>query len=146
MALATLYFGLSIFSYGVMFVPFIFVLFMTGIALGIFGAGMLLRYGPSAEWLVWPIPALLSPFAGVFYPVSVLPSWMQTVAHALPPSYVFENIRALAAGKPADVSQLATGIGLCFVYIALATLYFYRTYRKAVQQGLIARYSAEGMN
>ena len=37
------------------------------------------------EWFVWPIPALLSPFAGVFYPLSTLPHWMQVIAHLLPP-------------------------------------------------------------
>lgn len=47
-----------------------------------------------------PLPALLSPFAAVFYPLSVLPHWMQWVAHTLPPSYVFEGMRALLSGGP----------------------------------------------
>ena len=43
-------------------------------------------------------PALLSPFAAVFYPLAVLPQWMQGVAHVLPPAYVFEGMRH-AAGQ-----------------------------------------------
>ena len=83
-------FGLSFLSYGIMFVPFVMVLFLFGIALGIFAAGVVLHLGPAAEWFVWPIPALLAPFAGVFYPLGTLPLWMQWVAYLLPPSYVFE--------------------------------------------------------
>lgn len=90
LVLASTVFGLSFAAYGVLFVPFLLVLFLFGIALGIFGCALVLRLGPASEWFVWPIPALLSPFAGVFYPLSTLPAWMQAVSHLLPPSYVFE--------------------------------------------------------
>src|SRR5689334_21193366 len=62
--LATGIFGLSFFTYGVMVVPFLLVLFLFGIALGVVGAGMVLRMGPASEWFVWPIPAVVAPFAG----------------------------------------------------------------------------------
>ncbi len=143
LVLATACFGLHLFAYGAMFVPFVLVLFLTGIALGIFATGMMLRYGPASEWLVWPIPAILSPFVGVFYPLSILPGWMQHVAAVLPPSYVFEGIRAIAAGHTPEPMQMVYGLGLSVVYIALAGLYFRRIYRQAVRTGLIARYSAE---
>jgi ABC-2 type transport system permease protein len=144
LALATAVFGLSLFSYGLMIFPFLFVLFLTGIALGIFATALMLRYGPSAEWLVWPIPAVLSPFVGVFYPLSTLPHWMQLVGHAMPPTYVFENIRAIVAGHEASPVSLIWGFGLAAFYIALACLLFMRVYRKVVRTGQLARYSAEG--
>src|SRR5690242_18088330 len=78
---ATLVFGLSFFSYGILLIPFLLVLFLFGIALGIFGSALVLRFGPASEWFVWPIPAIVSPFAGVFYPLSTLPRWMQYVGH-----------------------------------------------------------------
>ena len=81
-----LVFGLSFFVYGAVLVPFLLVLFLFGIALGILGSAIVLRLGPASEWFVWPIPALLSPFAGVFYPLSTLPRWMQFIARLLPPS------------------------------------------------------------
>lgn len=146
LGLATLCFGLQLFAYGAMFLPFLLILFMTGIALGIFATGMMLRYGPASEWLVWPIPAILSPFVGVFYPLAVLPEWMQGVSKALPPSYVFENIRAIAAGQTPDMTQMVVGLGLSVAYIGLAGLYFRRIYSQAVRTGLIARYSAETVN
>src|SRR3984957_9020772 len=73
LVLSTSVFGLSFFAYGVLLLPFLLVLFLFGIALGVVGSAVVLRYGPAAEWFVWPIPALVSPFAGAYYPVSTLP-------------------------------------------------------------------------
>ena len=86
LVLATSVFGLSFFAYGLALVPFLLVLFLFGIALGIMACALVLRFGPASEWFIWPIPAFLSPFAGVFYPLSTLPHWMQAIGHLLPPS------------------------------------------------------------
>ncbi len=141
--LATLAFGLSFLGYGVLLVPFLLTLFAFGIALGIVSVALVLRLGPAAEWLIWPLPALLAPFAGVFYPVATLPGWMQVVARALPPSYVFEGMRAVVAGGAVRGGDLAWAAGLCVAYLALAGMAFARVYRHAVRTGLLARYSAE---
>jgi ABC-2 type transport system permease protein len=143
---ASLVFGLSLFVYGAMLLPFLLVLFLFGIALGILGASVVLRLGPSAEWFVWPIPAIVSPFAGVFYPVATLPVWMQYVARLLPPAYVFEGMRAIVNGNPMPNSALLWGALLSVLYIVLACLFFTRVYRQAVRTGLIARYSAESVS
>lgn len=140
---ATLVFGLSFFSYGLLLVPFLLVLFLFGIALGIFGSALVLRLGPASEWFVWPIPALISPFAGVFYPLSTLPRWMQYVSRVLPPAYVFEGMRAIVLGQAASAAALLGGGCLALLYIVLAGFFFTRIYQHAVHTGLIARYSAE---
>jgi len=141
--IATFAFGLSFFVYGLMFVPFLLILFLSGIALGIFGCALVLRLGPAAEWFVWPIPALVSPFAGVFYPLSTLPGWMRDISYVLPPSYVFEGMRALVAHQRFSPGLLVLGGALALFYVALAGWAFTRVYRRAVRTGLIARYSAE---
>lgn len=141
--LATGIFGLSFFVYGVMLAPFILVLFLVGIALGIFAVSMVLRLGPASEWFIWPIPAVLSPFAGVFYPLATLPAGMRVISYLLPPSYVFESMRAILAGHAMKINSLAIGGGLALLYVLLACWFFQRTYRHAVRTGLIARYSAE---
>jgi ABC-2 type transport system permease protein len=124
---------------------FLAVLFLFGIALGIFASAVVLRLGPASEWLVWPIPALLSPFAAVFYPLHVLPQWMQWVAHALPPAYVFEGLRALAAGRGVEPGTLLLAAALALLQIALALGFFVRVFRGALRSGLLARYSAESV-
>jgi ABC-2 type transport system permease protein len=143
LVLASAVFGLSFASYGLLLVPFLLVLFLFGIALGVVGAAVVLRFGPASEWFVWPLPALVSPFAGVFYPLTTLPLWMRGVAHALPPSYVFEGMRAVVAGGEASWAALAWGSLLAALYVLLACWLFVRVHRHVVRTGLLARYSAE---
>jgi ABC-2 type transport system permease protein len=121
--------------------PFLLILFVGGITLGIIGSAVVLRYGPAAEWLIWPLPALISPFAGVTYPLSTLPQWMQVVGTAVPPSYVFEALRGHAAPQP-----LLIGFVLATAYLFLACWVFVRVYKHALRSGLIARYSAESLS
>ncbi|MGH6888874.1 MAG: ABC transporter permease [Rhizomicrobium sp.] len=141
--LASAAFGLSFLVYGLALVPFVLVLFLSGIALGIAGSAMVLRLGPASEWFVWPFPAFLSPFVGVFYPVSVLPGWMRAISRALPPAYVFEGMRAIVRGTPWHMSDLAISFALSVFYIFAAALLFRQVYRTAVRTGLLARYTAE---
>lgn len=143
LTLTTVLFGLSYLVYGAMLVPFLLILFLFGIALGIVACGIVLRLGPSAEWFIWPIPAILSPFVGVFYPLSTLPHWMQIVAKAIPPSYVFEGMRGIILRQTASWSDLLCGGAVAIIYIGLAFLFFTKIYRRAVHTGLLARYSAE---
>jgi ABC-2 type transport system permease protein len=143
LVLAVTLFGLSFILYGGLLVPFLMVLFLFGIALGIVGCSFVLRFGPSAEWFVWPIPAILSPFAGVFYPITTMPTWIQWIAHLLPPMYVFEGMRAIVTGGAMSTSSLVIGAALAVFYVFGASLVFTRVYRNAVRTGLIARYSAE---
>ncbi len=65
-SLAAAVFGLSFAGHGILLVPFLLVLFLFGIALGIFASAVVLRLGPASEWFIWPIPALITPFVGVF--------------------------------------------------------------------------------
>ncbi len=143
LALAAAAFGLSFLSYGAAIVPALLVLFVFGIALGILGCAIVLRLGPAAEWLIWPIPAVLSPFVGVFYPLATLPAWMRAVSRLLAPSYVFEALRALVAGRGASWPDLGRAALLAVATVALAGWVFVRVYRHAVRTGLVARYSAE---
>ena len=143
--LATFAFGFSVFIYGASLTLFLAILILFGIALGIFGISIVLRLGSSAEWFIWPIPALISPFVGVVYPISTLPQWMQYVGKFLPPSYVFTGVRSLVHGEGLSVTTLIGGIVLSFFYIMLAYSVFIMVYRRGIRSGRIARYSAEGV-
>lgn len=120
LVLATTLFGLAFLAYGLRTVPFLIVLFLFGIALGVFSSAVVLRLGPTAEWFIWPIPAFISPFAGVFYPLSTLPRWMQYVSYLLPPSYVFEGMRKIISGGVVSESVLIWGGCLAAFYIVFA--------------------------
>jgi ABC-2 type transport system permease protein len=145
-ALAGAAFGLSFASYGIAAAPFLAVLFLFGIAMGILATAIVLRLGPAAEWFIWPMPALISPFVGVFYPVGTLPRWMQAISRALPPSYVFECVRTIVRGGAVSWGSLLASTMLSLCYIAAAGWVFARVFRYAVRTGLIARYSAESVS
>jgi ABC-2 type transport system permease protein len=136
-------FGFSFLAYGAALLPFLLILFLFGIALGLLGCALVLRWGPSAEWFIWPIPAVLAPFAGVFYPLSTLPPWMQGIASAMPPAYVFEGMRSILAHQTLSAAGLIWSALLACAYIILGMWVLTRVYRRAVRTGLIARYSAE---
>ncbi|MFH1244934.1 MAG: ABC transporter permease [Candidatus Omnitrophota bacterium] len=144
--LAVTVFGLSFVSYGALVIPFLIVLFMFGIALGIAASALVLRLGPAAEWFIWPIPAIISPFVGVLYPVTILPQWMQFISRLLPPSYVFNCLRDIVSVREVSWPGLLWGAGFAGLYIFLACLFFISTYKHALRSGLIARYSAESLS
>jgi ABC-2 type transport system permease protein len=146
LALATTAFGLSFFVYGLLLAPFLLILFLFGVSLGIVGCAVVLRLGPAAEWLIWPIPALLSPLACVFYPLSALPRWMQYPARLLPPSWVFESMRKVVSGGSPSWFDLLCATALAFLFLFLAGWFFTRIYRYVLRSGLIARYSAESVS
>jgi ABC-2 type transport system permease protein len=143
---AGLGFGLSFAAYGAMVIPFLLVLFLFGMALGIGAIAIVLRLGPAAEWFVWPIPALLSPFAAVYYPVATLPPSIRWISRLLPPSYIFEGMRGVVSGHGVNGALLGTAFALAIVYILLSYWIFARVFRRAVKTGLLARYSAESVS
>jgi ABC-2 type transport system permease protein len=146
LVVAMMVFGLSFLSYGLLIIPALMILFLFGIALGITGCAAVLRFGPSAEWFIWPIPAVISPFVGVFYPLSTLPAGMRYISGILPPSFVFESIRTIAAKQQLDWSGLIWAGALSLLYLFLSCRIFIGVYRQAVKNGIITRYSAESVS
>jgi ABC-2 type transport system permease protein len=93
--LAIAFFGFNLWGLGLALGAFFANLMLTSWAIGILVAGLLLRNGLGAETLAWTFMFLLLPLCCVYYPVTVLPVWLQWVAWSLPPTYVFEGMRAL---------------------------------------------------
>jgi ABC-2 type transport system permease protein len=93
--LAMFFFDFNFYSLGLPLIAFFCNLIFTSWSLGIFVSGLVLRNGLGAESIVWTMMFGILPLACVYYPVTVLPHWLQYVAWALPPTYVFEGMRAL---------------------------------------------------
>src|SRR5712672_978668 len=93
--LAMIFFDFNFYGIGLPLIAFFCNLIFTSWSLGIFVSGLVLRNGLGAESIVWTLMFGILPLACVYYPVSVLPTWLQAVAWALPPTYVFEGMRAL---------------------------------------------------
>jgi ABC-2 type transport system permease protein len=93
--LAIFFFDFNFYSLGLPLIAFFCNLIFTSWSLGIFVSGLVLRNGLGAESIVWTLMFGILPLACVYYPVTVLPHWLQYVAWSLPPTYVFEGMRAL---------------------------------------------------
>ncbi len=93
------------------------MLVLTSWSLGLIAAGVILRYGLGAEELAWSLAFLLLPLCCVYYPVSVLPDWLQPVALALPPTHVFEGMRSILLHGMFDATELWWALGLNAVYL-----------------------------
>jgi ABC-2 type transport system permease protein len=93
--LALFLFHFNFFALGLPLIAFFCNLIFTSWSVGIFVSGLVLRHGLGAESIVWTLMFALMPLACVYYPVHVLPVWLQYVSWSLPPTYVFEGMRAL---------------------------------------------------
>ena len=54
---------------------------------------LLIRFGLSAETFAWAALFFIQPLCGVFYPISILPEWLQPVSMLIPATYIFEGMR-----------------------------------------------------
>jgi ABC-2 type transport system permease protein len=121
---AYVFFGFNLLDLGLPLVAFFAVLVLTSWSLGLISAGVILRYGLGAEELAWSLAFLLLPLCCVYYPVSVLPDWLQPVALALPPTHVFEGMRSILLHHTFDVKELWWAAGLNVVYLVAGYLTF----------------------
>ncbi len=112
-------FGFNLLDLGLWLAAFFCVLVLTSWSLGLIAAGVILRYGLGAEELAWSMAFLLLPLACVYYPVSVLPGWLQPIALALPPTHVFEGMRSILLDHSFDPSTLWWALGLNAIYLVL---------------------------
>ena len=122
--LAIAFFGFNLYGLGFALAAFFVNLILTGWAVGIVVAGVLLRNGMGAESLAWTLMFVLMPLTCVYYPVSVLPYWLQWVAWSLPPTYVFEGMRALIMEHMFRGDLMVEAFALNGLYFAAAAVTF----------------------
>lgn len=138
-----LLFAYNIFQFGLFLIPFMAVLFIFGVAIGLLSLALIIRFGPSAETLTWALPAFFGPFSGVFYPVTALPEFLQWFAKLLPPSYIFEGMRSIIFTGTFDVRSLLAAFILVIAYLILAYFMLLRYYKLALKRGLFIKFHAE---
>jgi ABC-2 type transport system permease protein len=133
--LAIAFFGFNLYGFGFALVAFFFNLMLTSWAIGIFVSGLILRNGMGAENLAWSVMFLLMPLACVYYPVATLPDWLQPVAWLLPPTYVFEGMRALVIDKAFRPDLMIDALALNAVLFAAGVFGFLKLLQSARRHG-----------
>ena len=133
--LAIAFFGFNLYSLGFALAAFFINLILTSWAVGIVVSGVVLRNGMGAESLAWTLMFVLMPLTCVYYPVSVLPDWLQLVAWALPPTYVFEGMRALVMEQVFRADLMVAAFALNALYFAAAVVAFLELLKSARRVG-----------
>ena len=135
--LATPFFGVSIFSLGPSLILLFLSLYLFGITLGLLVTSGLLRYGPAFENIAWSSLFLLAPLGCVYYPLSILPDWLQVVAKSLPLVYIFEEVRSILLNNVVNYSNIVSALTLNLIYFTSAVVIFYLSFSGARKKGTL---------
>ncbi len=137
--LASVFYAFHVSSVGWFLVPAALGLTLTGWTMSLVVQSCIMRWGHTVEVFIWAVATLIQPFSCVFYPITALPGWAQYIARALPPMYVFENMRSALNGRGINTGEILISFGLNIFYFALALLFFYRSFRFAKKEGLLIK-------
>lgn len=133
--LALIFFEFNFFAIGLPLIAFFCNLIFTSWSVGIFVSGLVLRNGLGAESIVWTLMFGMMPLACIYYPVAVLPVWLQYVAWTLPPTYVFEGMRALLIDHVFRADLMIASLAINVVLFAASFAIFLALLRSAKRHG-----------
>jgi ABC-2 type transport system permease protein len=133
--LAFWFFGFNFYGLGLGLVAFFCNLIFTSWSVGMISSGLVARNGLGAEGLAWTLMFVLLPLACVYYPVSVLPHWLQIVSWAFPPTYVFEGMRALLIDHRFRGDLMLQALAINAVLLVVSAFAFLALLASARKQG-----------
>lgn len=134
--LSFLLYQYNIFSFGGYLAIFIFNLLLTGWAFGFIVGGFLIYFGQKIQTLAWIGVMIIAPFSAIYYPVSILPHWAQTVAYFIPSTYIFEEIRRVLFTGVVSYDKLLISFILNIIYFSFSIWFFIRMFNKSRKLGL----------
>jgi len=135
--LAIVFYEFSIFTLGLPLVAFFTLLLVFGWAIGMMVSALVLRVGQGAESVAWLAIFLLAPVSAIYYPVTVLPDWLQTISWLLPTAPVFEGMRAILIDGTVRLDLLAHALAVDLAYLALGSFLFLYSFHVARKRGLL---------
>lgn len=134
--LAYLFYGFNLLSIGWFLVPIVLNLFMFGLSIGFLSTSLLFYFGVRMHEVIFILGWVFDPFSGAYYPIAVLPAWMQWVAHMLPLSYIFEALRAVLTTGVHEWRLIAIGSCVNVVYLLGTMTFLQFLFRKSLNSGL----------
>ncbi len=135
--LAIAFFGFNLFGLGLALAAFFVNLMLTSWAVGLLVSGLVLRNGLGAENMTWSVMFIFLPLTCVYYPVAVLPHWLQPVAWLLPPTYVFEGMRALIIQHAFRADLMLEALALNVVFFLGGAAAFMALLKSARRSGAL---------
>jgi ABC-2 type transport system permease protein len=103
--------------------------------LGLLVTAGLVRFGPSFENIAWASLFFIAPIGCIYYPVEILPNWLQPIALALPLAHIFEETRSILITNTVHYSNIYYALMLNMIYLFLAICTFYYSFKTAKIKG-----------
>ena len=135
--LAIPFFGVSIFKIGFPLLLLLIVLYIFGVTLGLLVTSGLVRFGPSFENIAWASLFFLAPLGCIYYPVDILPEWLQIIAKFLPLVHIFEEMRNILIYDIINYYQIFKATLISLFYFVFGIIIFYLSYVGAKNRGTL---------
>ena len=108
--------------------------------IGVILLGFIFRFGTRMAAVSWGVIFLFQPLTAAFFPLSVLPHWLQNIAHMFPATYVFGDARRVLAGCTGILwASFFAILAFNLVYIFVAIFSFKYLFKKSQDSGQFAR-------
>ena len=130
-------FGVSIFKLGIPLLLLLVSLYIFGVTLGLLVTSGLIRFGPSFENIAWASLFFLAPLGCIYYPIEILPQWLQIIAKFLPLVHIFEEMRNILINNLINYNQLFIAFSISIAYFIAGIIVFYLSYFGARIRGTL---------
>ena len=130
-------FGVSIFKIGVPLIFLLITLYIFGVTLGLLVTSGLVRFGPSFENIAWASLFFLAPLGCIYYPIEILPNWLQIIAKLLPLVHIFEEMRNVLIHDIVNYYQILRAVIISLIYFVFGIIIFYLSYEGAKNRGTL---------
>ncbi len=134
--LAYLIFSYNFFSVGWLLIPLLMNYYVSAVAIGFLTTALLIRYGLRVTSYVFMVSWMFAPLSGIYYSLSVLPVWVQYVAHLLPTYYGIDVLKTFVISGEVVYWKLAAAFALNAMYFVLTLVFFKWMFEKSRQEGL----------
>ena len=138
--LAFLLYHVNLYVHAFSLLPYLVLLILTGWWVGFAIGALIMRFGGKVQQFAWSLVFLIAPFSAIYYPLAILPIWMQKVAAFIPTSYLFEGARGVILTGRIDGHKLLIALALNAVYLAVSIWLFRKSFNYVLSKGLVKFY------
>jgi ABC-2 type transport system permease protein len=129
-------YSINIFDLGLPFLPYAVSLVISGWWCGFLSSSIIIYYGQRMQMLAWVAGYIFSPLSAVFYPLSALPGWLQTISKMLPMTYVFEGMRTCYEKGVFSWVDYLSSMAINLLYFVGSVVFFLFMFEKSREKGL----------
>ncbi len=112
---------------------------IASISMSILIAAVIIIVGKEYGFLSWTLLQIFVLLSAPFYPVTVFPQALQTVAFVMPYTATFEATRSLVSTGTVDNAVLLRSFAVSTAYLALSLPLYFMAFRHARKTGYLAK-------